>query len=128
MGGGFGSKIYIYPEEITCLWASMKTGRSVKWTATRSESFMTDAHGRDHVTKARMGFDESGRITGFKVDTIANIGAYVSLFATATPTYLYGTLLSGVYDMDAIYCNVKAVNTNTVPVDAYRGAGRPEAT
>ncbi len=128
VGGGFGSKIYIYPEEITCLWASMKTGRSVKWTATRSESFLTDAHGRDHVTKARMGFDENGRITGFKVDTIANIGAYVSLFATATPTYLYGTLLSGVYDMDAIYCNVKAVNTNTVPVDAYRGAGRPEAT
>ncbi len=128
VGGGFGSKIYIYPEEITCLWASMKTGRSVKWTATRSESFMTDAHGRDHITKARMGFDADGRITGFKVDTIANIGAYVSLFATATPTYLYGTLLSGVYDMDAIYCTVKAVNTNTVPVDAYRGAGRPEAT
>ena len=128
VGGGFGSKIYIYPEEITCLWASMKTGRSIKWTATRSESFMTDAHGRDHVTKARMGFDKDGKITGFKVDTIANIGAYVSLFATATPTYLYGTLLSGVYDMDAIYCNVKAVNTNTVPVDAYRGAGRPEAT
>jgi carbon-monoxide dehydrogenase large subunit len=89
---------------------------------------MTDAHGRDHVTKAKMGFDADGKITGFKVDTIANIGAYVSLFATATPTYLYGTLLSGVYDMDAIYCNVKAVNTNTVPVDAYRGAGRPEAT
>ncbi len=128
VGGGFGSKIYIYPEEITCLWASMKTGRSIKWTATRSESFMTDAHGRDHVTKAKMGFDADGKITGFKVDTIANIGAYVSLFATATPTYLYGTLLSGVYDMDAIYCNVKAVNTNTVPVDAYRGAGRPEAT
>jgi len=128
VGGGFGSKIYIYPEEITCLWASMKTGRSIKWTAERSESFMTDAHGRDHVTKARMGFDETGKIVGFKVDTIANIGAYVSLFATATPTYLYACLLSGVYNIPAIYSNVKAVNTNTVPVDAYRGAGRPEAT
>ena len=128
VGGGFGSKIYIYPEEITCLWASMKTGRSVKWTAERSESFMTDAHGRDHVTKARMGFDADGKIVGFKVDTIANLGAYCSLFSTATPTYLYACLLSGVYDVPAIYCNVKAVNTNTVPVDAYRGAGRPEAT
>ncbi len=128
VGGGFGSKIYIYPEEITCLWASMKTGRSVKWTADRSEAFMTDAHGRDHVTKARMGFDDTGKIVGFKVDTIANIGAYASLFATATPTYLYGTLLSGQYDIPAIYGNVKAVYTNTVPVDAYRGAGRPEAT
>ena len=128
VGGGFGSKIYIYPEEITCLWASMKLGRSIKWTAMRSESFMTDAHARDHVTKARMGFDADGKITGFKIDTIANIGAYVSLFATATPTYLYGTLASGTYDIPGIYCNVKAVHTNTAPVDAYRGAGRPEAT
>jgi carbon-monoxide dehydrogenase large subunit len=128
VGGGFGSKIYIYPEEITCLWASMKTGRSVKWTADRSEAFMTDAHGRDHVTTAKMGFDSDGKIVGFHVDTIANIGAYVSLFATATPTYLYGTLWSGTYDIPAIYGTVRAVHTNTVPVDAYRGAGRPEAT
>ena len=128
VGGGFGSKIYIYPEEITCLWASMKTGRTIRWTAERSESFMTDAHARDHVTTAKMGFDADGKIVGFKVDTIANLGAYASLFATATPTYLYGTLLSGQYAMPAIYCNVKAVYTNTVPVDAYRGAGRPEAT
>lgn len=128
VGGGFGSKIYIYPEEITCLWASMKTGRSVKWTSDRSEAFMTDAHGRDHVTKATMGFDAGGRIVAFKTDTLANIGAYVSLFATVTPTYLHGTLLSGCYDMPAIYGNVKAIHTNTAPVDAYRGAGRPEAT
>ena len=128
VGGGFGSKIYIYSEEIVCLWASMKTGRSVRWTAMRTESFMTDAHARDHVTKARMGFDADGRITGFKIDTVANIGAYASLFSTATPTYLYGTLMSGVYDIPGVYCNVKAVHTNTVPVDAYRGAGRPEAT
>ena len=116
VGGGFGSKIYIYSEEIVCLWASMKTGRSVRWTAMRTESFMTDAHARDHVTKARMGFDADGRITGFKIDTVANIGAYASLFSTATPTYLYGTLMSGVYDIPGVYCNVKAVHTNTVPV------------
>jgi carbon-monoxide dehydrogenase large subunit len=128
VGGGFGSKIYIYPEEITCLWASMKTGRSVKWTSDRSEAFMTDAHARDHVTKARMGFDADGKIVGLKVNTVANIGAYASLFATATPTYLYGTLLSGQYNIANVYCDVKAVHTNTVPVDAYRGAGRPEAT
>lgn len=127
VGGGFGSKIYIYPEEIVCLWASMKTGRSVKWTSTRTEAFMTDAHGRDHVTSARMGFDSNGRITGFKVDTIANFGAYMSLFSSAVPTYLYATLLSGQYDIQNIHCNVRAVYTNTVPVDAYRGAGRPEA-
>jgi len=127
VGGGFGSKIYIYPEEIVCLWASMKTGRSVKWTSTRTEAFMTDAHGRDHVTSAQMGFDSNGRITGFKVDTIANFGAYMSLFSSAVPTYLYATLLSGQYDIQNIHCNVRAVYTNTVPVDAYRGAGRPEA-
>jgi aerobic carbon-monoxide dehydrogenase large subunit len=128
VGGGFGAKIYIYPEEITCLWASMKTNRSVKWTADRSEAFMTDAHGRDHITNAKMGFDADGKIVGFKVDTIANLGAYMSLFSSSVPTYLYGTLMSGQYDMPAIHCNVRAVYTNTVPVDAYRGAGRPEAT
>ena len=127
VGGGFGSKIYIYPEEITCLWASMKTGRSVKWTSDRTEAFMTDAHGRDHVTTAKMGFDASGKIVGFGVDTIANFGAYMSLFSSAVPTYLYATLLSGQYNISNIHCNVRAVYTNTVPVDAYRGAGRPEA-
>lgn len=127
VGGGFGSKIYIYPEEITCLWASMKTGHSVKWTSDRSEAFMTDAHGRDHVSTAKIGFDENNRITGFKIDTIANFGAYMSLFSSAVPTYLYATLLSGQYDIANIHCNVRAVYTNTVPVDAYRGAGRPEA-
>ncbi|AUH34713.1 xanthine dehydrogenase family protein molybdopterin-binding subunit [Paracoccus tegillarcae] len=128
VGGGFGAKIYIYPEEITCLWASMKTGRSVKWTSDRSEAFLTDCHGRDHITNARMGFDADGKIVGFKVDTKANLGAYMSLFSSATPTYLYATLLSGQYDIQNVYGNVKGVYTNTVPVDAYRGAGRPEAT
>ncbi len=127
VGGGFGSKIYIYPEEIVCLWASMKTNRSVKWTAHRAESFITDSHGRDHITTARMGFDAKNRIVGFDVDTIANFGAYMSLFSSAVPTYLYATLLSGQYDIQNIHCNVRAVYTNTVPVDAYRGAGRPEA-
>ncbi len=128
VGGGFGSKIYIYPEEIACLWASMKTNRSVKWTSDRTEAFMTDAHGRDHVTHAKIGFDKDHKIVGLKVDTKANLGAYMSLFSSATPTYLYGTLLSGQYNIENIYCNVKAVYTNTVPVDAYRGAGRPEAS
>jgi len=128
VGGGFGAKIYVYPEEITCLWASMKTNRSVKWTSDRSEAFVTDAHGRDHATTASMGFDSSGKITGFKIDTVANIGAYMSLFSSSVPTYLYAPLMSGQYNIQNIYCNVRAAYTNTVPVDAYRGAGRPEAT
>ncbi|KQT54811.1 carbon monoxide dehydrogenase [Aureimonas sp. Leaf454] len=128
VGGGFGSKIYIYPEEIVCLWASKKTGVPVKWTSDRTEAFLTDAHGRDHVTEVEMAIDADHRIIGLKVDTIANLGAYMSLFSSATPTYLYATLLSGQYNIPAIHANVRAVYTNTVPVDAYRGAGRPEAT
>ncbi|MBZ8132960.1 xanthine dehydrogenase family protein molybdopterin-binding subunit [Afifella sp. IM 167] len=128
VGGGFGSKIYIYPEEIVCLWASKKTGEPVKWTGDRSEAFLTDAHGRDHVTVAEMAFDANNKILGFKIDTIANFGAYMSLFSSAVPTYLYATLLSGQYDIPLIHCNVRAVYTTTAPVDAYRGAGRPEAT
>jgi aerobic carbon-monoxide dehydrogenase large subunit len=128
VGGGFGSKIYIYPEEIVCLWASKKSGVPVKWVADRTESFLTDAHGRDHVSEVQMAFDADNRMTALKVDTIANFGAYMSLFSSAVPTYLYATLLSGQYVIPAIHCNVRAVYTNTAPVDAYRGAGRPEAT
>jgi carbon-monoxide dehydrogenase large subunit len=128
VGGGFGSKIFIYPEEVVCLWAAKKVGRPVKWTCDRSEAFLADAHGRDHVTHAEMAFGADGRITGLKVKTIANLGAYMSTFSSSVPTYLYATLLSGQYDIPAIYCEVDAVYTNTVPVDAYRGAGRPEAT
>ncbi len=128
VGGGFGSKIYIYPEEIVCLWASKRTGVPVKWVADRTESFLTDAHGRDHVSMVEMAFDKDNRITGLKVDTIANLGAYMSLFSSSVPTYLYATLLSGQYDIPAIHANVRTVYTNTAPVDAYRGAGRPEAT
>jgi len=128
VGGGFGSKIFIYPEEVVALWASKRLGRPVKWVAQRTEAFLCDAHGRDHVTHAEMAFNEDGRITGLKAKTIANLGAYMSTFSSSVPTYLYATLLSGQYDIPAIYCEVDAVYTNTVPVDAYRGAGRPEAT
>src|SRR5689334_1432590 len=128
VGGGFGSKIFIYPEETVCIWAAKKVGRPVKWTADRSESFLTDAHGRDHVTKAALALDANGRILGLKVKTIANLGAYMSTFSSSVPTYLYATLLSGQYDIPTIYAEVDAVYTNTSPVDAYRGAGRPEAT
>ncbi|MBI4274763.1 MAG: xanthine dehydrogenase family protein molybdopterin-binding subunit, partial [Rhizobiales bacterium] len=128
VGGGFGSKIFIYPEEVVCLWASRRVRRPVKWTSDRSEAFLADAHGRDHVTHAEMAFSPDGKITALKVKTIANLGAYMSTFSSSVPTYLYATLLSGQYDIPNIYCEVDAVYTNTVPVDALRGAGRPEAT
>ncbi len=128
VGGGFGSKIYIYSEELVCLWASKKVNRAIKWTAERSESFLSDAHGRDHVTTAELALDAEGKFLGMRVSTIANMGGYLSLFASAVPTYLYATLLAGQYTTPAIYCEVLAVFTNTAPVDAYRGAGRPEAT
>src|ERR1700760_2479236 len=128
VGGGFGSKIFIYPEEMVALWASKKIGRPVKWTGDRTEAFLTDAHGRDHVTHAELAFDANGKILGLRAKTIANIGAYMSTFSSAIPTYMYATLLSGQYAIPQIYCEVDAVYTNTVPVDAYRGAGRPEAS
>jgi carbon-monoxide dehydrogenase large subunit len=128
IGGGFGSKIFIYNEETVCAWASKKVERPVKWTAERTESFLTDKHGRDHVTHAELALDAAGKILGLRVHTIANLGAYPSLFWSCVPTYLYGTLLSGQYNIPAIYCEVDAVYTTTVGVDAVRGAGRPEAT
>jgi aerobic carbon-monoxide dehydrogenase large subunit len=128
VGGGFGSKIYHYAEEAVVTWASAQIGRPVKWTAERSESFQTDAHGRDHLTHAELALDKDGKFLGLKVSTHANMGAYLSTFAPAVPTWLYGTLLQGVYTTKAIYVEVKAVFTHTVAVDAYRGAGRPEAT
>ena len=128
VGGGFGSKIFIYPEEVVALWASKRVGRPVKWVCDRSEAFVADAHGRDHVTHAEMALDAGGRILALRAKTIANLGAYMSTFSSSIPTYLYGTLLSGQYAIPQIYCEVDAVYTNTVPVDAYRGAGRPEAT
>ncbi len=128
VGGAFGSKIFIYPEEVVCLLAAKRVGRPVKWVAERTEAFLSDAHGRDHVTHAELAMDAEGHFTALKVHTIANLGAYLSTFSSSVPTYLYGTLLSGQYDDPAIYFAVDAVYTNTIPVDAYRGAGRPEAT
>ena len=128
VGGGFGSKIFCYAEETVCTWASKKVRAPVKWTAERSESFTSDAHGRDHITHAELAMDENGKFLGMKVDTTANMGAYLSSFATSVPTYLYATLLAGQYTTPVIFANVKAVFSNTAPVDAYRGAGRPEAT
>jgi carbon-monoxide dehydrogenase large subunit len=127
VGGGFGSKIFIYPEECVVAWAAKRIGNPVKWTATRSESFLTDAQGRDHVTDVELALDAEGHMLGLRVHTVANLGAYLSLFAPCVPTYLYGTLLSGVYKIPAIHAEVDGVFTNTPPVDAYRGAGRPEA-
>lgn len=128
VGGGFGSKIFLYAEETALVWASKRVGRPIKWTADRSESFLTDAHGRDHATTAELAMDEKGNFLAMRVQTIANMGAYLSTFASSVPTILYATLLAGQYKTPAIYAEVKAVFTNTAPVDAYRGAGRPEAT
>ena len=128
VGGGFGSKIFHYAEEAIVTWASNKIKKPVKWTSDRTEAFLSDCHGRDHVTNVKLGLDKDGNFLALKVDTIANLGAYLSTFASSVPTYLYGTLLAGPYKTPAIYCNVKSVFTNTVPVDAVRGAGRPEAT
>ncbi len=128
VGGGFGSKIYHYAEEAFVTRAAKVLGRPVKWTSTRSEAFMSDAHGRDHVTRMELALDENGTFLAMRTETYANMGAYLSTFAPAVPTYLHGTLMAGNYATPLIYVNVKAVFTNTVPVDAYRGAGRPEAT
>ncbi|HSM60374.1 MAG TPA: xanthine dehydrogenase family protein molybdopterin-binding subunit, partial [Longimicrobiales bacterium] len=127
VGGGFGSKIFLYPEEVVATWAARKLRRPVKWTAERTESFQADAHGRDHLTHAELALDAEGRFLGLRVDTAANLGAYLSTFGTCVPTYLYATLLAGCYTTPAIYANVRGVFTHTAPVDAYRGAGRPEA-
>ncbi len=129
VGGGFGSKIFIYGEECVVTWASKKVGgRPVKWVAERSESFLSDCHGRDHISHAELATDADGNATALRVNTKANLGAYMSTFSSCVPTYLYGTLLAGQYKTPAIYCDVQAYYTNTAPVDAYRGAGRPEAS
>lgn len=128
VGGGFGVKQFHYAEEAAVTWAAGKIGRPVKWVCERSEGFISDAHGRDHVTEAELALDEHGRFLGLRVRTVANMGAYLSTFGPNIPTNLYAPLLAGVYTTPAIYCEVKAVFTHTLPVDAYRGAGRPEAT
>jgi carbon-monoxide dehydrogenase large subunit len=128
VGGGFGSKIYQYPEEVIVLHASKTLKRPVKWTARRAESFVSDSHGRDHETEMELAVDASGKVLGLRGKTVANVGAYLTLFGPVTPTYLHGTLLNGAYRFPAIYYEVTAAFTNTTAVDALRGAGRPEAT
>jgi aerobic carbon-monoxide dehydrogenase large subunit len=128
VGGGFGSKIYHYAEEALVTLVAKDLGKPVKWTSERSEAFLSDAHGRDHVTTAEMGFDANGMIVGLRIKTFANLGAYLSTFSTAVPTYLHGTLLQGLYTTPKIHLDMTCVFTHTVAVDAYRGAGRPEAT
>jgi carbon-monoxide dehydrogenase large subunit len=128
VGGGFGSKIYLYAEDVAVTWASKQVNRPVKWTSDRSEAFLSDAHGRDHHTVAELAMDKDGTFLAMRVKTTANVGAYLSTFASCVPTILYATLLAGQYKTPLIHCEVTAVFTNTTPVDAYRGAGRPEAT
>ncbi|PYE51163.1 xanthine dehydrogenase family protein molybdopterin-binding subunit [Deinococcus yavapaiensis] len=128
VGGGFGSKIFQYQEEVIVLYAAKKVNRPVKWAARRSEAFVSDMQGRDHETVAELAVDENHKVLGLRVKTVANLGAYLTTFAPAVPTYLYGTLLNGTYKFPAVHCEVTGVFTHTVPVDAYRGAGRPEAT
>ena len=128
VGGGFGSKIFTYNDECGVLWASKQIGRPVKWTADRTEAFLTDCHGRDHVTDAKLALDADGNITGLRTKTYASLGAYLSNFSTCIPTWLHGTLMQGLYTTPAVHVDVTAVVTNTVPVDAVRGAGRPEAS
>lgn len=128
VGGGFGSKIFLYPEETVACWASRRLGRPVRWTSDRSEAFLTDAHGRDHHTEAELALDEEGRFLAVRVRTLANVGAYLSSGSTTIPTFYYAPLLTGVYRIESMYCNVVVTFTHTCGVDAYRGAGRPEAT
>lgn len=128
VGGGFGSKIFLYNEETALTWASKQVGRPIKWTADRSEAFLSDAHGRDHATVAELALDAGGKFLAMRVHTTANLGAYLSTFASSVPTILYATLLAGQYTTPKIYAEVTGVFSNTAPVDAYRGAGRPEAT
>jgi carbon-monoxide dehydrogenase large subunit len=128
VGGGFGTKIFHYAEEAFVTFAAKQLNRAVKWTSSRSEAFISDAHGRDHVTTIELALDKDNNFTAVRTETYANMGAYLSTFAPSVPTWLHGTLMAGNYRTPLVYVNVKAVFTNTVPVDAYRGAGRPEAT
>jgi carbon-monoxide dehydrogenase large subunit len=127
VGGAFGQRSYHYPEEAALLWATHLLRRPVRWTSTRSENLLADAHGRDHVTYCAMAFAADGRILGIKVDTVANLGAYQTSYGAGIAGFLYPVSLSGPYRIPAIHARVRAVYTNTTPVDAYRGAGRPEA-
>ena len=127
VGGGFGYKGKHYPEEIVVCWAARRLGRPVRWVGGRSEAFITDTQARDHRTRARLALDADGHFLGLRVETAADLGAYLSTFGAAIPSAIYSALLAGVYSTPAVYVEVTGVFTNTVPTDAYRGAGRPEA-
>ena len=127
VGGGFGYKGKHYPEETIVAWAARRLHRPVKWIASRSESFISDNQGRDHLTHAELALDRDGHFLALRVETLANLGAYVSTFGAAIPSAIYSALLAGVYQTPAIFVQVTGVFTNTLPTDAYRGAGRPEA-
>ena len=128
VGGAFGSKLYLYAEEVIAPIIAKNLKRPVKWIESRSEGYLATTHGRDHITDIAIAGNKDGTITGLDVRTLANMGAYLSTFAPLIPTWLYGLMLSGPYKIPNIYCKVIAPFTNTTPVDAYRGAGRPEAT
>jgi carbon-monoxide dehydrogenase large subunit len=127
MGGGFGYKGKHYPEETLLVWAARRLRRPVKWIATRNESFLSDTQGRDHRTRASLALDSDGRFLALRVQTRADLGAYVSTFGAAIPGPIYSALLAGLYRTPAIHIEITGVFSNTVPTDAYRGAGRPEA-
>ena len=127
VGGGFGMKAVPHPEQALVLWAARRIGRPVKWIGGRSDAFVSDTHGRDHVTHAELALDEKGMFLAIRVSTLANMGAYLSAFAPVVPTEPAAAMHAAQYSIPAVYVSVKAVFTNTVPVDAYRGAGRPEA-
>jgi carbon-monoxide dehydrogenase large subunit len=128
IGGGFGMKYFVYPEHPLVLWAARRLARPVKWMSGRNEAFLSDTQGRDHVTKAALALDTEAHFLALKVDTVANLGAYVSHLGPISPSLLYTEMLSGAYATPAIYAEVKGVFSNTIFTDAYRGAGRPEAT
>ena len=127
VGGGFGYKGKHYPEETIIAWAARRLRRPVKWVSSRSESFISDNQGRDHLTHAELALDAQGCFQALRVETIANLGAYVSTFGAAIPSAIYTALLAGVYRTPAVFVQVTGVFSNTLPTDAYRGAGRPEA-
>jgi aerobic carbon-monoxide dehydrogenase large subunit len=127
VGGGFGMKIFLYPEYVMLLWAARRVGRPVKWIAERSEGFVSDTQGRDNVTRAELALDGDGKFLAVRVSTVANLGAYLSNFGPYIPTEAGKGMHVGVYAIPSAYVEVTGVFTNTVPVDAYRGAGRPEA-
>ncbi len=128
VGGGFGCKLYLYAEEVIASVLAKRLGRPVKWIEGRQENYLATTHGRDHVGDVEIVGDSDGNVTGLRAEIYANMGAYLSTFAPAIPTYLFGLMLVGPYNIDNVHCKVTGVYTTTTPVDAYRGAGRPEAT